>query len=485
MKRQSLTLAILALLLPAALRALWYYRGVPERSPIATPDYASFERPQADVNAPDLENVEQTGGMVLLDGYHGNQFIPNEIDALTAAIRARGGTIETVTDAFTLEIQLKTASAFVTVSPSASFSQYETQLLKNFTERGGKLLVFADATRNQLYFDYISGNPIAFGDANAANSLLKHYDIAVKNDYLYNTEVNEGNFRNVLFDDFGKSELTFGLDEVALYGARSVTSDSGVILLQGAESNLSSLDDAYDPAAGGAVLSKDGSAAAFGDFTFLSSPYSAYTDNAALIQNLADFILTGSQTPSLDIFPYVFTGDTVTVVVSPDLERDPSLVAALGSLQTSLRALNLRLEFADNMPSSGDVLAIGTFDAATDFEDQLLKADVDLDSDLIATAAFGEINKGGNGLVLFESAKKGNTLVLMAGTPDDLIALLNVISYGTLNSCLTSERVAVCSVGSGEDFFSEDLFGDFFFEETPAEGSVDQSTPEATPTPGG
>lgn len=483
MKRQSITIAILALILPALLRALWFYRGIPERSEIATPDFTSFERPEVEINTPDTENVVQTEGMILLDYYHGNQFTLNEIEALAAAVRLRGATMESATDVYTLETLLKTAKAFVTVSPSVVFSQYESQLLGDFTERGGRILVFTDATRNQLYYDFVTGNPIAYGDASAANSLLKHYDISINNDYLYNTSTNEGNFRNVLFDKFGKSELTFGLNEIALYGARSVVTDSGLLLLQGPETNLSSLNDAHDPNAGGAALSADGSVAAFGDFTFLSAPYDTYTDNAALIQNLADFALAGSQTQTLDLFPYIFTQNTVQIFVSPDVEKDPSMVSALGSLQSALRLLNLKAAFVDEIPSSGDAILIGSFDATEDFEDYLLKADVEIGDEFISTAAFGEINRGGNGVMLFEPGKNGNTLVLLAGSPDDIIALLGVMSYNSVGSCLTSERAAVCSVGSGDDFFFE--------EETEApldESSTNQSgepTLETTPTPGG
>lgn len=486
MKRQTIAIAVLILILPALLRALWFYRGIPERSAIETPDYASFARPGVTVSTPDLKDIKRLEGTVVLDGFHGNQFTLNEIEALTTAIRLRGGTMETVIDLTSLETQLKTASAFVTVSPTFAFTQYETQLLRNFAERGGRIMVFADATRNMLYYDYISGNPIAYGDANAANSLLKHFDILVNNDYLYNTQKNEGNFRNVLFDEFGKSELTFGLGEVAFYGSRSVETESGLVLLQGAETNLSSLNDAHNPNAGGAALSADGNVAAFGDFTFLSAPYSAYTDNAALIQNLADFALSGVQAKSLDLFPYVFSRNTVQVFVASDVEKDPSLVTALGGMQSALRLLNLKVEFVDEIPASGDAILIGSFDATEEFSDYLLKADVEIGDETINTAAFGEVKRGGNGVMLYEAGKKGNTLVLLAGSPDDIIALIGVVNYNSVGSCLTSERVAVCSVGSGDDYFYDDS-GDGSLEETPAESS-DQSTeptPEVTPTPSG
>ena len=478
MKRPYLYIAILALLLPALLRGLWFYRGIPAQRPeIATPDYASFARPQAAVSTPDLDNIDQFGGTVLLDAYHGNQFALNEIDALTSAIQARGGKMEIVTDSLSLEVQLKSASAFVSISPSAIFTKYETQLLQSFTER-----VFTDATRFFLSYDYISYNPIAIGDSNAANSLLRVWDISVNNDYLYNTEKNEGNFRNVFFDDFAKSELTFGLSEVALYGAHSVESASGEILLQGAETNLSSADDAHDPKAGGAALSADGSVAVFGDFTFLSAPYSTYTDNATLIQNLADFVLSGNRVVNLNNFPYLFQEKTVQVFVSPDLQKVPSLVAALGSLQSSMRLLNYQLEFVDKAPSSGDTIIIGTFEVTDEYDAYLKKADVEIDTDLMTTVQFGEVSRSGNALVIFDANKNGNTLVLAANSSEDLLALLGSLGYGNLGSCLTSDQVAVCSVGF-DDFSSDESFSEDASTET-TEGST-EPTPEVTPTPSG
>lgn len=483
MKRQYLYIAIAALLLPALLRGLWFYRGFPPPQPkIATPDYASFARPEVAINTPDLENVQQLGGTVLLDGAHYNQFTLSEIDALTSAIRARGGNLKTIIDPLMLENELKSSSAYITVSPTLPFLETEVQALRNFTERGGKIMVFTDATRYYLGYDYISGNPIPYGDVNAANSLLKFWDISVNNDYLYNTEKYEGNFRNVLFDDFAKNELTFGLDEVALYGARSVESASGLILLQGSATNLSSMDDAHDPNAGGAVLSADGSVAVFGDFTFLASPYSTYTDNAILIQNMADFILSGEQAPSLDVFPYLFKQKTVKVYISTELEKSSELISALGTMQSTLRYLNYKLEFVDNVPSSGDAILIGTFEAPDEFDDYLKKADVEIDSDVLSSVAFGDINRTGNGLLLFDANKKGNTLVLMADTSDDVISLLGVMGYSGLSSCLTSEQVAVCSVGSSDYYYDD------YSEETPTETTTEglpEQAPETTPTPSG
>lgn len=487
MKKQFIFIALAALILPSILRGLWFYRGAPQRPEIATPDFASFAAPQAPVNPPAEtgEDIEQIPGTVLIDAIHGNQFFMTEIEPLTSAIEARGGKVETLTDTSMLEYQLKYASAFISVSPTVSFSAVETQALGSFAERGGRILVFTDATRNVLFYDFISGNPIAYGDANAANSLLSAFGISVNNDYLYNTQENEGNFRNVLFDDFGKSELTFGLKEVALYGAHSVESPSGLVLLRGAESTLSSADDAHDPGQGGAALSEDGNVAAFGDFTFLSSPYNNYTDNATLIANLADFALAGSQSKSLANFPFLFEGGTVQVFVAPELTKTAELISALGGLQASLRYMNVDLEFVDDAPS-GDAIIIASFEPTEEIEPYAKKFDIVLDDgEFIDTTEFGEVGRYGNGILLFDAGTKGNTLVLLADTPEDIVSLIGVVGSGSLFSCLTSDNVAVCSVGFGGEYSSDssgESAAEGSTEGTPAEG---ETAPEATPTPGG
>ena len=479
MKKQLMYIAMTALLLPLLIRGLWFYRGIPNRPEIATPDFASFSAPQAPIHSNEnTDAVKELGGTVLIDTVHGNQFSMAEIDSLTSAIQQRGGKIEMTADLYSMEYQLKYASAFITFSPTLAFTTYESQLLKNFTDRGGKVLVFTDATRNTIYVDYysISPNLIVTSDANAANTFLRAFDITINSDYLYNTQDSEGNFRNVFFDEFGKSELTFGLTQVALYGTHSVESPSGLILLRGTATNLSSSNDANDPNQGGAAMSADGNVVAFGDVTFLSSPYNTYTDNATLISNLADFALTGTQSLTLQNFPYVFESKTVSVYLAPDLTKDSSMITALSSLQTSLRFMNIEIEFVDSIPSSGDTIIISTFTLDDKTQSLANKFDIEFGFSSITTTEFGDVSNSGTGIILLDATNKGTTLILLAGSPEDVIALIGVAGAGNINSCLTSAQVAACSVGYGDVFFEEPLF-----EETPLAESG--SIPEATPTP--
>ncbi len=479
MKRNTILIALAVLLIPAVLRGLWFYRGVAERPEIATPDFASFSAPQAPVHEgkENPEDIKKTGGVVLFDTIHGNQFMMSDAESLTGDIKQRGGQVELLIDPILLEYKLKYASAFVVISPTIPYTADETRILKNFVSRGGRLLVFTDATRNVLYFDYISGNPIVYGDVNAANSVLAPFDISINNDYLYNLEENEGNFRNVFFDDFAKNELTFGLKEVALYGTHSVESPSGLLLLRGTESNLSSANDANDPAQGGAALSKDGNVAAFGDFTFLASPYNNYTDNASLIANLADFALSGRKITTLDNFPFMFKDGTVQVYLTSEVTKTAEMVAALGRLQASLKFVNIQVELADEFPKDGDAIIISSFAPVDEITPFINKFDVTLEegSEFINAPGFGEIGIYGNGIILFDAGSKGNKFVLLANSMEDTVYVLDTLSSGYLYGCLLQDNMAVCSVGYGSSSY-----------ETPTPDAAQDSTgEEATPQPEG
>ncbi len=476
MKKNLIFIALAALILPAILRGLWFYRGIVQRPEITTPDFESLHAPEAPFNPITLnaDDIKQYDSMVLIDGIHGNQFSMTEIESLAGAIKQRGGQLTLLNDVALLEYHLKHASAFITISPSVAFTADEIRILKSFADRGGRLLVFTDATRYSLYYDYVSGNPLTLGDVNAANPLLAPFGISVNNDYLYNLEENEGNFRNVYFDEFAKSELTFGLKEVAFYGTHSVESPSGLILLRGTESTLSSANDANDPAQGGAALNADGNVIAFGDFTFLSSPYENYTDNATLIGNLADFALSSEQKITLNNFPFLYTDNTVQVYLSSDLTKTAEMVAALGRLQAAWRAMNFTVEFVDEVPQDGDAIIFGTFVPAEELTPLVNKFDLTIEdgSEFVTVPGFGDIGIYGNGVLLFDASNKGNKLTLLANS-EDIVYLVDTLTSGYLSGCLLQETTAVCSIGYGSSSYG--------VEETSTDTT--DSTGEATPGP--
>jgi hypothetical protein len=485
MNRKILWIAAAAFIIPILARLVWFYPGFTIRPEVATPDYQNLSIPVPPFETPEGDSeVSVQGGVVVVDAYHGNLFQPSEIEPLTTMLAERGARLEYDDSAGMLETRLKYARAYVVISPNTAFSPDEARAVQAFVARGGRLAVFTDATRGQLAMDYFTGTTTNYPDVNAANPLLASFDISINNDYLYNLTENEGNFRNVYFDGFGKHELAFGLQRVAFYGTHSVQSGSGQILLRGTDQTFSSLTDAPLPTAGGAALSADGNVLVFGDFTFLTIPYSGVADNRTLIGNIADYLLGASRQDSLADFPYIFDSGSLNVLPSSDVQMTAEMIGALSRLQAALRPANVTVQIADDAPAEGNLLVLGTFAPAEDLAEFTDPFDILLDefAGFVETPAFGKVGRLGNGLLLFEPGARGNTLVLLADTSQDLGALLDALTSGSMSGCLIQENTGVCSIGFGGNF--SDGSG-FDFELPTGEFSPDEffPTPAATPTP--
>ncbi|MBI2757060.1 MAG: hypothetical protein HYX49_00100 [Chloroflexi bacterium] len=473
MNRKTIFILLALFLLPIVLRFAWYFPGFYLPQKIETPDYANLKMSQAPVSTPQPEEIKQTGGIVLADYSHANQFQPGEIQTLSDALTRRRASLELNTDSTTLESQLKRASAYVIISPSIRFTAEETRIILDFERRGGRLAVFTDATRGLTYSDFYTGATVNIPDSNIVNPLLVSFDISFDNDYLYNLTDNEGNFRNVFFEQFGKSDLTWGLKKVAFYGAHSVKTDSGLSLLVGGGTTFSSQTDAApnnDSKQGWAAsaLSADGNVLAVGDFTFMQTPFNTVADNNILVNNIADFLLSGRRKIALSDFPYVFNGSTASLVMTSNVQMTAEMTGALSRLQSKLNTLSIDMQVSQSAPESGNLVVLGTFSPSEDLTKYIESYNLTLDdaSEFIEIPQFGKLGRAGNGLVLFKAGKNGTTLVLLADTTDDLVALMDTLSGGSLLGCVIQNDIAICSIGFG---------GKFSTGETP--------TPDGTPTP--
>lgn len=486
MNRKWIVMALAALLVPSLVRALWFYRGVSFRPEVATPDYAGMTAPVPPVGTPQAggERKVQAGSVVLLDYAHANMFQPNEIQALLDQLQVRGARVEMYTDPETFERQLKYADSFLVISPNTAFTADEIRLTRTFVERGGHLAVFTDATRGTQTYDFFSGSITMFPDVNVANPLLAPFGLSVNGDYLYNLLEHEGNFRNVYFDRFGKDKLTFGLSRVTLYGTHSVSTKGGKVLLLGAEQTVSSLNDAApltgEEAWGAAALDESGKVLAFGDFTFLTSPYQSVTNNATLLENIADFLIEGEQKASLVNFPYLFRTGVVYVLPLGELEWTPELVSATGGIQSALKTINVDLQATSRAPVEGNLIVLSTFTANKDLLPFLEAFDITLDEDAetLAIPGFGQVSLSGNALLLFESGRRGNTLVMLTNTPEDMLLTLEAMT-NDLSGCFLQGQIGVCGVGYSDNSSDNGATSE---EETTSEGETQS---EATPTPAG
>lgn len=472
---RNLALAIVvAVALPIVIRFFWFFPGTSLPRAIPTPNYVDLKMPTAPVSTPEVWNIKKSGGVVVVDHAHSNQFRSDEVQTLFDALAERDAQVLDNFEASTLEPDLKSASAYVVISPSAPFTADEVRLVENFVGHGGRLVVFTDATRGLQSYDF-SGNPVGSDpDVNGANPLLEPFGITVNADYLYNLVSNDGNFRNVYLNASPPSEVSHGVQRVVMYGTHSVETESGHTVLVGDSKTLSSLTDATpgnDPqkAWAAAAISSDGNVLAFGDFTFLMPPYNTVADNGPLINNVADFLLNGKRTGVLADYPHIFNGPKVDILPTSGIQMTADMVGALAGLQSALEAAGLQAAIVES-PSPGDnLIVLGTYSPADDLATYIKPFGLtsDQSSEFIQLRPFGKLGRSGTGLLLFSPGESSSTLVVLADTVDDITTLMGSLNAADLSACVIQDDVAACSIGFGGSF---------------SEGTA---TPSPTPTPAG
>jgi hypothetical protein len=453
-KRKHLWIPLAALLLPVLARTLWFYPGFSLRPEVPTPAYENLSLPRPPLAVPGAEGrPESSGGLVIIDAAHGNQFQPGDLQSLTDLLAGAGARVEFSDGYLSLAEHLKAASAYLVVSPMYRFNADEVALVQRFVERGGRLLVFADATRSLWDYNFFTGSFTILSDASAANSLLAPFGLAFNNDYLYNLTENEGNYRNLLIRDFSEHLLTSGLTQVAFYGARSLKTETGQVLLNPGPGTKSSLTDLGGELAA-AALSADGGVLAVGDFTFLSPPYHQVADNGLFAVRLAEFLLAGQRARDLEDFPYLFAGPVVQVLPAEPVQLTSHLFSAIGFTQQAFQRVNLSLRLADSPPAGGDLLVLGTFASAEELAVYLepFQVEFSLSGGYAELPGFGRVGLSGSGLLFFTRGGNGNHLVLLAGSSGELADLLNYLNYAGVSSCLLQVNLGLCSIGFGGDF---------------------------------
>lgn len=464
------------LLIPIIGRSLWFYRGTyqpPDQIPL--PPFSEIAIPGLPAQGGEITSTEvelEGKPVILIDTSHSNRFDVSELDTLTRQLSARGASIQLLDsnasfDSLGLEGRLKFANAYIVVSPFEPFSAPEVEAVRRFVEQDGRLLVILDPTRSSsdsFGFDDFSNGV----DITVANQLLEPLDLAFSDDYLYDLVTNEGNFRNVFFESFNDNPLTESLDTVTMYAARSVFTEAGTPLILGGETVFSSITDT----GGGhsvAAASPDLRALALGDLTFLQPPYDGVTDNRQLIENLADFLITGVRAPALENLPFVFNG-SVAVVQSGDFALEAETLSAIGATKSTLNAAGIELILAADPPEDADLLVLGLFDPDPDLDDYLAPLEITLPSDdpdgLLHVPGFGALSPAGIGLVGVVRQDGTTTLALLAEDEEKLVSLLETMSLNSLDGCLLNGAYGLCKVGEGEGFGSIDEFEfDLDFEE--------------------
>jgi len=481
MKPARLIIALVLLLLPLAARTVWYYQGTYQRTqPVATPDYLSYKLPDLQVSTPLPAPATVTPGKptVLFDLNHDNFYFLSDIAPLTHVIEQLGGRFEVVESAKTLDDQLKYASSLAVIAPTSEFSASEIDSIQRFVARGGHLLVITDPTLN--FGAGSTANP-PVSSVEVANLLMDSDDITFNDDYVYNLDSNEGNFRHVIFSKFAKDPLTQNLAKVVFFSTHSIKTGQ-TALISGDAHSLSSLTDT----GGGlvtAAMAQAGKVLAIGNMTFMTNPYYQVADNQQLVLNIGKFLVSQTQTIDLKDFPHLLTRP-VTLLVPASGPISQNLLSALSAAQSAFQGLNLTATLSPTPVDGSDLVIFATMPVDAQVQAYLNSFKLVFTKELPPTATptpdlglttpeagggspfsatspapslvsyvnvpgFGKFATNGLGLVLFAPGKDRNTLIFLAGNASDMNNMAGLLSSGSLQDCLVQGQVAVCSLSGG------------------------------------
>lgn len=195
---------------------------------------------------------------------------------------------------------LEDADAYVRVDPDTPLTREELGTVGNFTDQGGHVIVLAEPNRKRVDVDIFGAsiNEIRTD----STPLAAQYGLVFGNRYLYNTERNDGNFKNVLVrpTDAGAAEF----DRSVLFTATRVSvrpnaRDTAVIARALPSTNLS---------AGGAARSypvavRSGEFLAVGDTTFMLEGRHNVADNEEFVEYVVTFALRSDRPADATLQP--------------------------------------------------------------------------------------------------------------------------------------------------------------------------------------
>ncbi len=373
-------------------------------------------------------------GLFLVDALHMNAFAENEIVPLRSRVADRGYDVEFVGNfgpqeeadrLLDLEDKLRRADSFLVISPRASYSAAEVDLVERFVRKGGKLLLIADPTRQHVI-----------------NSLAERFGLNFQPDYLYNQIEHDLNFQNIFVREFQPDELTAGLDAIVLYTAGSIRSSGpGLAFTDGdTRSSIVEAMGALHPIAWG----DNRNVVAIADLTFLIPPHNSLLDNDRLVSNLADYFTEGSREFDLADFPHFFTrgpkfglGNGVDILLG-----QPTLLNSGTQLKNGLSEFGITSDIGGVEDLSRDTVFLGLHSDAQQVGRYLQAAGIRVDETL-GTPFSVDLDLEGTALTVLDRAQDRRVLIILADNPETLSGAVDRLLTGEFRNDLVSDLTGV------------------------------------------
>jgi hypothetical protein len=188
---------------------------------------------------------------------------------------------------------------------------------------------------------------------------------------------NEGNYRNVIFDDFKKETLTEGVKRLVIYGGHSVHSVGNPLTVSLKTTFSSNTDQAGEISPFAFSQSGDGSVLALGDISLLTSQYYQSADNQIFVQNIASFLVDEKREKTLVDFPHILDGE---IAIQPigNLKVDGLLISGISSLERAMNIPTGSLTISEKPNQSINRIVLSTFKPADENKDVIESLKINL-----------------------------------------------------------------------------------------------------------
>ena len=354
---------------PVIGRAAFFYRGIYQPPSVTRPAVSDINIPATPEFIEFVDSFEESEAVVVVfDFAHDNNFKEAELTVLLGRLVARGTRPDYLMAGDHLDEKLRRAQGFVVISPRIMFTNDEVRAVKHFVESGGKLLLITDPTRYEIMYDEMGFPSDRKSDVAVMNMLSAAFGLIFEDDYLYNMTHNAGTFRDIILTDFADIPLAEGLEEVTFFAAHSI-STNGESVIGTDEETRSSLTEQQ----GGlvvAALTTGGRVLGLSDLTFLTEPFSSLSNNAQLVSNITEFLVSGHRDYTLADFPYFF-GHQVDLRYTGQEAIGGEVLSQAGLLQSSFDAVGKKLVPRKSDSVDNDLLFIGLYDG-TDYVQEYL-----------------------------------------------------------------------------------------------------------------
>lgn len=428
MNPKLLVFALLPIVAAATFAGVFFsfYQGSYDPPPAVDIPYEDITASGVAQVAPvDSSVVQDRNGLLVVDALHANSFSESELSTLSSWVANRGYDVEfvggfssgrTSTRLEPLEQKLREAGSLLVMLPQTTYTEAEVDLVERFVDKGGKLVLVSDPTR-----------------PSRINGLAKRFGVEFQPDYLYNTVEYDLNFRHIFIRDFQPSQITSGLDTVALYITGSVESagDGLAFADVNTRSSLGETAEEYKAIS----LGDRRNVLAIADFTFMVPPYNALLDNDRLLSNLADFLTDNQREYDLGDFPHFYDGnpgDGVDILLG-----QPALWNLGLEMRNGLSAFEISSRIGEEEDVSRNTAFLGLYEDSHMVSRYLTAAGVNVD-DMISLPFAPEVSSKGTAIVLLHKDQDRYVLAALGDTPDTLAEAVSSLFSGEFRDQLIS-----------------------------------------------